>query len=106
MHSKWKKTVDADQLDGVYSAALDNDIRTLSRRVNRKKPRYDSLHDWLDRTGTQQRILAKLARMSPGHLSMILRGSRRCSLQRALLLSTITGVPIERIAEWPRDRVA
>jgi hypothetical protein len=60
----------------------------------------------MERTGTNGRQLLALMRergedMSEGHLSNILKGSRRCSLGKAIVLHEITGVPIPSIARWP-----
>lgn len=63
---------------------------------------YRSLHEWLDRTGTKQRTLARRAGISEQHISMLLRGSRRCSIRVALRLSSITGVPVEKLVVWPK----
>ncbi len=63
---------------------------------------YRSLHEYLDRTGSTQRRLAKKAGMSEQALSMLLRGSRRCSIVKALRLAKITGVPVENLIEWPK----
>ncbi len=72
-----------------------------SQRVMKKRP-YTSLHDWLDRTGTPQYVLARMCDISEPALSMLLRGSRRCSLVKALRLSEATGVPVEKLVEWPK----
>lgn len=72
------------------------------------KPRYKTLHDYLDRTGTNQgRLIEKVARVtgrriSPALLSMILRGSRRCSRFNAFALHVVTGVPMDELIRWPR----
>lgn len=63
----------------------------------------------MERTGTNGRQLLDLLRaegysLSEGHLSNILKGSRRCSLRTALALHDITGVSIKAIARWPRVR--
>lgn len=63
---------------------------------------YTSLQDWMERTGTNQAELARRAGMTKPHLSMILKGSRRCSLEKALVLSKITTVPVEKLTEWPK----
>lgn len=42
--------------------------------------------------------------LSEGHMSNILKGSRRCSLGLAIDLNEITGVPIRVIARWPHVR--
>lgn len=63
----------------------------------------------MERTGTNGRQLLALLRergepMSEGHLSNILKGSRRCSLRKAITLHEITGVSIQAIAQWPPVR--
>lgn len=63
---------------------------------------YESLQDWMERTGTSQSVLARLARMPKSQLSQLLKGSRRCSLERALVLAHVTGVPVEKLVEWPK----
>lgn len=63
---------------------------------------YKSLQDWMERTGTNQTELGRRAGITKSHLSMILKGSRRCSLAKALVLSRITGVPVEKLAAWPK----
>jgi predicted transcriptional regulator len=68
----------------------------------KKRKAYRSLHEWLDRTGTPQFRLAKMAGMSEAALSMMLRGSRRCSILKAIRLYEITGVPVQNLIEWPR----
>lgn len=68
----------------------------------KKRQTYRSLHDWLDRTGTPQYVLARMCEISEPALSMLLRGSRRCSLVKALRLSEVTGVPVEKLVEWPK----
>jgi plasmid maintenance system antidote protein VapI len=68
----------------------------------KRKRTYRSLHEWLDRTGTPQYVLARRAKITDSTLSMLLRGSRRCSLDVALRLGEITGVPVEKLVEWPK----
>lgn len=68
----------------------------------KKRRQYRSLHEWLDRTGTPQYVLARMTGISEPALSMLLRGSRRCSLVRALRLSEVTGIPVENLVEWPK----
>lgn len=63
----------------------------------------------MERTGTNGRqLLALLSAegysLSEGHLSNILKGSRRCSLRLALALHEVTGVAIKAIARWPHVR--
>jgi antitoxin component HigA of HigAB toxin-antitoxin module len=65
-----------------------------------KRREYVSLQDWLERTGTPVQTLAKLAGMDRTHLSRVLSRSRRCSLDAALRLHRVTGVPVEKLVEW------
>lgn len=63
----------------------------------------------MERTGTNGNQLIDLLRaeghsLSRGHLSNVLKGSRRCSLRLALALHEVTGVSIKAIARWPRTR--
>lgn len=70
-----------------------------------KRRTYPSLQAWMEGTGTNGQKLAKLAGLDPTHLSMILSGSRRCSLEKALRLHEVTGVPVENLVRWlVRDR--
>lgn len=72
-----------------------------------KNRTYESLQDWMERTGANQAKLLRLVNertnvnLRKEHLSKILTGSRRCSIQKALALSMITGVPVERLTRWP-----
>lgn len=67
-----------------------------------------SLQEWMDRTGASSRRLIELVKtdtgrdISPTMMSFILRGSRRCSLQNALVLHAVTGVPIKVLTQWPK----
>ena len=63
---------------------------------------YTSLQDWMERTGTTQTKLAALAGIKPPTLSMLLKGSRRCSIRVAMQLSAVTGVPVEKLVQWPK----
>jgi plasmid maintenance system antidote protein VapI len=67
----------------------------------RKRPDA-SLHDWLDRTGTQQQVLARRIGIADSTLSMLLHGTRRCSLPLAMRISELTGVPVEKLVDWPK----
>jgi hypothetical protein len=64
----------------------------------------------MERTGTNGRQLIVMLKeqegysLSEGHLSNVLKGSRRCSLRLALALHEVTGVPIKAIARWPHVR--
>jgi plasmid maintenance system antidote protein VapI len=68
-----------------------------------KKRPYRSLQDWMERTRTSQTKLARLSGITQSHLSYLLTGSRRCSIQKALVLSRITGVPVEKLVKWEAD---
>lgn len=69
---------------------------------------FTSLQDWMERKGVNGERLREMLReqqgilLSKGHLSNILKGSRRCSLTLAIELHELTGVPIKAIAKWPR----
>lgn len=63
---------------------------------------YTSLQDWMERTGTHQAELARRAKMPRSQLCQVLKGSRRCSLAKALDLSRVTGVPVEKLVAWPK----
>lgn len=63
---------------------------------------YESLQDWMERTGTNTTQLAKLAGIGRSHLSYILTRSRRCSIVKAIRLSRVTGVPVEKLIEWKK----
>jgi hypothetical protein len=54
-------------------------------------------------TGQQ---LALMLRTQPSIISGILRGSRRCRLGLALQLAELTGVPVEKLTEWPKAPLA
>lgn len=56
----------------------------------------------MERTGTTQARLAELAGIKSPHMSSILKGSRRCSLDVALRLAAVTGVPVEKLVQWPK----
>jgi transcriptional regulator with XRE-family HTH domain len=65
-----------------------------------RKRTYTSLQDWMERTGTTRRLLAKRAGIDESHLSKILSGSRRCSLEKALRLHEVTTVPVDNLVRW------
>jgi transcriptional regulator with XRE-family HTH domain len=54
----------------------------------------------MERTGTTQETICKLTGIKRSQLSMSLRGSRRCSLRDAFLLSGISGIPVENLLPW------
>lgn len=56
----------------------------------------------MERTGTNQAELARRVGMPRSQLSQLLKGSRRCSLETALKLSAVTGVPVEKLTQWPK----
>lgn len=86
-----------------------NTIRFVVRKNRSKLDPPASLNEWMERTGTSGDKLVQMLRaegysLSRGHLSNILKGSRRCSLRTAIALHEITGVSIKAIAQWPRTR--
>jgi hypothetical protein len=72
-----------------------------------KRRDYESLQDWMERTHNNQASLLELVNarttehFTKEHLSKILSGARRCSIQKALALSLVTGVPVEKLTRWP-----
>lgn len=67
-----------------------------------KKKQPDTLQAWMEREGVSGIELARRAKLTPSYISMVLRGSRRCSLKHAVTLNAITGVPVENITQWPK----
>lgn len=65
-----------------------------------KKP--TTLQAWMEREGVNSAELARRAKIQPTLMSMILTGGRRCSLKNALTLHAITGVPVEKLTQWPK----
>lgn len=78
-------------------------------RMYKPKP-PQTLQEWMVATGTNQTALRRLVlthagiAISKGQMSDILSGSQRCSLERALVLCEISGVPVEKLVEWPTAR--
>lgn len=72
------------------------------------KRRYKTLIEFMEGTGTNATRLLKLVKaqegvtISPALFSMMLRGSRRCSIVNAWALHCVTGVPMEELRRWPR----
>lgn len=72
------------------------------------KRSYRTLVDYMERTGTNSTRLLKLVKdrerveISPSLFSMMLRGSRRCSVVNAWALHCVTGVPMDELRRWPR----
>lgn len=67
-----------------------------------KKKQPATLQEWMEREGVNSAELGRRAKIRPSLMSMILTGSRRCSLKNAVTLNAITGVPVENITEWPK----
>jgi len=71
---------------------------------------YTTLVDYMERTGTTAERLLEEAnkrlrggqKMSRTLFSYILRGSRRCSGEKAWAICQITGVPMEELTRWPK----
>jgi hypothetical protein len=77
-----------------------------NNRTEQQAP--DTLNQWMEHTGTNLTMLrARLSRIGRdvtlGHLSNVVKRSRRCSLGLAVDLNEITGVPIRKLAEWPPE---
>lgn len=79
------------------------------KHMKKKAPRiFDSLQDWMEKTGNNQACLREMLaercgiKISHAHMSAVLTGRFRCSLGKAIALSAITGVPVEKLVEWPR----
>lgn len=66
----------------------------------KKRRIYETLQEWMEATGTNATKLAELARIDRSHMVMILKRSRRCSYEKALRLSMVTGVPVENLIKW------
>lgn len=62
----------------------------------------------MERTNTNQARLLRLVKEQTGRdisaamLSLILKGSRRCSRWNAFALHIVTGVPMDELTRWPR----
>lgn len=83
---------------GILTSMIRN-TRTDARPCN-------SLNEWMERhqvNGTKllRRLRDRGVSLSAGHLSNILKGSRRVSLRLAIELNDLTGVPIKALAQWP-----
>lgn len=61
-----------------------------------------TLQAWMEREGVNAAELARRAKLRPSMMSMILTGSRRCSIKNAFVLNAITGVPVENLTQWPK----
>ena len=73
-----------------------------------RKPRYKTVYDYMEKTGTSQARLLSLVHQKTGRVisqqlfSMILRGSRRCSKWNAFAIHLVTGVSMDELTRWPR----
>lgn len=62
----------------------------------------------MERTGTNQTELRQLLHdrcgitISKPHMSGILTGRWRCSLEKAVAFQRVTGVPVEKLVTWPK----
>lgn len=71
---------------------------------------YPTLVAYMEETGTNgDRMLEQVnallrgsQKMSRMMFSYILRGSRRCSGEKAWAIHQVTGVPMEELTRWPR----
>lgn len=74
----------------------------------RSAPAPRSLQEWMERTRSNGQRLRAVVKAETGRdisatmLSFILRGSRRCSMQNALALHAVTGIPIKTLTQWPQ----
>lgn len=64
--------------------------------MKRKRP-YPTLAAYIESEGVTQTALAKRAKITQGHLSLILKGERTASLPLAIRLSRIANVPVESL---------
>ena len=70
---------------------------------------YRSIRDWLTRTGTtttglHNKLLWAGVDISRAHLDNILKGRYKPSLWLALDIESITGVPVEKLAQWVKPQ--
>lgn len=70
--------------------------------MKKKLTTPQSLQEWMEREGVNSAELARRAKLQPSMVSMILRGSRRCSVRSAAILHGVTGVPVEKLVAWPK----
>ena len=82
--------------------------RILASDKRRKKAvKYQTLQAWMEgKRINGERLLAMLREergvsISPGHLSNLLKGSRRMPLTLAVEIHELTGVPLRSLLEWP-----
>jgi plasmid maintenance system antidote protein VapI len=72
--------------------------------MSKKHTAPQSLHEYLERTGSSQRELARAVKWNEASLSQFLQGKAGCTLAVALRLSAVTGVAVENIAKQPKMR--
>lgn len=63
----------------------------------KRRKAFPTLQAFLEETGTPQYVVAKRAKITQGHLSLILRGERTPSLPLALELAKIANIPVETL---------
>lgn len=65
---------------------------------------FESLQAWMEHYRVNTTELARRCGVSKSHISMILRGSRRCSFYLAVVISEITErqVPVRALIQWPQ----
>jgi hypothetical protein len=65
---------------------------------------FACLQDWMEHHGVHTTELARRAKMSKSHLSMCLKGSRRLSFYKALVLWELIErtVPLHQLVRWPK----
>lgn len=68
--------------------------------MKRKQP--STLQEWMEREGVNATELARRTKIAPTMISMILSGSRRCSLKNAIVLNAVTNVPVKNLTVWPK----
>jgi transcriptional regulator with XRE-family HTH domain len=59
--------------------------------------RYKTLADYLEQTGKTQRYLATKLGITPAYVSFLVSGDRQPSLDLALRIEALTGVPLESL---------
>lgn len=62
-----------------------------------KKRPYADLWDYMERTGTSAVKLAQMTGIGEAHMRRICTRSRKCSLEKALILARVTGVSVENL---------
>lgn len=65
--------------------------------MGNKKSRLPELRAWMKRTGTTQKALARLLGIGQAQVSRYINGSRNLSIEHAIDLALLTGVPVEKL---------